>query len=531
MRANLMAKIRLPTFIVDPLQTESFFTLGRFFPRTLSCGTTKNQRQTVDLEERFSSTVAQIYANSEPRKIVDVIVVRSGDGMTWSAEKCLATAKEKAPYLRRISMARNPKDKTLAICALIRMGKLIGLAREHGLVTKRKSYTLLILIALLAITVAVNLIAQGASAGPIFETLRKNLVFNAFAILLGLVVAEPISQLLKRLRDRDEIKSLIAETEASKGRESETYERFLRDTSEYLGRTLDKQLLIVDDFDTIDFLSRDILVHYLNSEHFEKSESEYWLVFEKMESQQLFSRSQSVKSAMRRRIEISELYQEPLTQSERTELAAFIGHPERANRLSVKGICWMADETMRDQLVRDLPMIRQDDDKRSCLKLLVFLSAYFVVEPKFLGRAQLAEILRPSNARYAYARDALGDTVYSQHVIRRSMDLIVTIFPTYLYFDRNNSEFFCICAEAAELLMEELPSGPGPFLLEYLPPRQIQGREREGLSHPQNDLPPRQMQPLPDRGRAIPYILRGRDGDMAPSSHVEPRERLVKGPA
>jgi hypothetical protein len=288
--------------------------------------------------------LARAYADERNHGFQGVgIAVEGGDGMTWSAHSVDRGLDDALPDVPRIRLQGQPGVYGPELAHVISMRKIAMAAQRHGLIKSVRligwRLTTLAIVGALAVGIAGALLSAVATASRTSSSITLRLViFSAITVTLAMI-GKYVSQLIYPNFRENTLAKVIDDLNAlEKGPVTDQYREFIEEMSALLGRAAEFRCVIVDDFGVLDRTTRMVLDSYLRRQA-DDQRSELWVIFYSAADKSLeveIDRPMRNKPYGYRRIKLFQ--QEPLTESQRRQLAEAYGVPQRTTFRTVRAI-------------------------------------------------------------------------------------------------------------------------------------------------------------------------------------------------
>lgn len=271
------------------------------------------------------------------------IAVDGGDGMTWSAHSVDRGIQDAFPDAQRIRFQGQPGVYGPELAHVISMRRIATTAQRHGLIKSVRLIgwrltTVAVLAALIVGAAGAVLSAITKTSGTSTSITLRLVVFSSITVALAM-----IGQFIGKLIYPDFRSNTLAKVtddlkELEKGSITKQYQAFVDELAVLLGGLAQFRCVIVDDFGVLDRTTRMVLQRYL-CYHADDQRSELWVIFYSAADKSLeleIERPMRNKPIGYRRIRLFQ--QEPLTESQRRQLAEEWGVPGRSIFRTVRAI-------------------------------------------------------------------------------------------------------------------------------------------------------------------------------------------------
>jgi hypothetical protein len=293
------------------------------------------------LTDALRKPIARVTRSRNPGWCGFVVTVESDDGMTWSASAADQVVESCSDMPRHHIVAEPRVDGFPGIVELLPKRRLIALAQEAKAVgplnTWRPRSIFLAVLALLAVgalTALVHFLTKGFDGLGILVP-----ICGALLVVLTFVTQE-VSGPLKRSGRADDERRLLDALETAAVERGRNWTSLVESLSEELAASTRDRAVIVDNFDRIDPLTRETIIHFFSHRSEPTGAHEVWVVFEDAGLAPLSKKISlgGIGSRRSRRVHLELLRQTLLDEGAMRRLAAETGMPDRADFRLVKSI-------------------------------------------------------------------------------------------------------------------------------------------------------------------------------------------------
>lgn len=429
-----------PGFLGTSSEVEDFARVGRRIRRAVvELGGESGEGQSVDTGELLEEVVenalrAETGAASRTWRCICTEVAED-DGMTWSAEEARRAAGHAAPHFQQICLPQTKREDRLPqIATWVGKTKLLRLAVEHKLTTEfvtLRSWVTPVLVAGIVLLTGLLEVwkrvanTQAKETGGSFASLAHPAFWLQTAALFVLGFA--IKHLKSRLDTDSESKSCKNFVkQLTDVAEFRTYPQFVQALAEELARTHFPRVVVVDEFEGQDPVTRDVIREYFQHGRKQATGSELWIIFEKEDGERVGALLRGDARAEDR--PYIRLYKQLfVTREEKKSLVKLLElQPEAEEYTTVRSIC-RRDGKGAEAVKRFLKEYRKghQPEKRQYDALQILHLLALTASPgqaMFEVKKLSAEMLQTKTLRFDVLCDFLGTEKIFKHELEKTFD-------------------------------------------------------------------------------------------------------------
>jgi hypothetical protein len=430
--------------------------VAAYVPRTLRAYT--NARITTQLPRVVRGEIGRLMSSERPARTVCVVQVKPRDGVTAAAAVAESAIRSAAPAASAFVLSGKLDGTRMPeIGKIVGQGRLARMAQEAGYTVKWRMVGRGWIVA--AVSVAVVLGVAAAALGPLAkadaQTSLTSLPFLGAAAACALIAAAMafVNKFFAPGRRAEALQAVAADLAKAQEQKPEVFRGFAAAVGRALGETTRHRVVIVNHFERLDALTKAAVVHHLTDEDpREDPWLDYWIVAESAATGDLGKTV--ARASGTRRSSIDRVFsQDPLTPSERADLAERLGRPDRAVYSTVGAICSDAapvERSLADRIERQ----RQSTGKHrafDAIDLLALLAMSSAVPSggPVLHRGELVQWMTSNDtATAALLRSALPAYDGDGDTLATLLGAVLTDYAPYL--DVQGSDRFSVPRETAE---------------------------------------------------------------------------------
>lgn len=400
------------------------------------------------------------------------ITVPDRDGMSWSAEKLNATIEEYYPRFKRLCLTdRRTTDELPLISDCLGRKQFLKLAADHKLTTSfltlRSWTTWVIIIAAVALLFIINVLEH------LLKSDQQKLPYFIIVMLaaMSLISKHVVGAYFSSHPQSKAIENFVKELEEQENDPKINYLNFVDVLARRLKSYDFPRVVIIDEYEHLDSTTRRVIESYLNRYAEESRTSEFWVVFERQDSE-TFSKQASLLPQPFAYKQTRFFRQLIMTDVERHQLGQKMGRPEEVTEFTtLKGVFRQSGEDVEEILnkVRDYRKKAKRSGTYGELDLLYLISLDYSPSKLFLKHERLSSDL---SQEHVLRRKVLSQFLYggklSKREIRVNLETMEKTFASLLVFsDGEQSRGFRTKPEATRALTENYqelelpPSGLG----------------------------------------------------------------------